>query len=133
VLPPALLFFDGHCVLCHRSVSVLLRLDRAGRLRFAPLQGPTARAKLDPSVARSVGAVVLLVEGEPARTGSDAVVRVLALLGPPWSLAAFLLRLVPRALREAVYGVIARIRYRAFGRLDACPLPPPARAGRFLP
>lgn len=127
---PPIVFYDGECGLCHRFVQFVLARDRAGTFRFAPLQGPTA-ARLIPGRAAGLGSVVLRDEtGTYDR--SEASLRILARLGGPWTLTRPL-RLIPRAVRDAVYGFVARHRYGWFGQADACTLPSPAARSRFLP
>jgi predicted DCC family thiol-disulfide oxidoreductase YuxK len=126
------IFFDGVCPLCNRFVDIVLRADRGGVLRFAPLQGETARA-LRP--ARSESAEewsVLYLDEHGLHDQSDAVIQVYRRLGGPWRLLA-LIRLVPRRIRNPVYRVIARNRYRWFGRRSACRLPSAQERDRFLP
>lgn len=136
-LPPATVLFDGVCAFCDRQVQWLIRKDVEGRLHFAPLQGQTAaavRASAPGSVIEELGAVVFAEsDGETVRLSqrSDAVLRILEVSGAaPRALG--LLRLVPRTLRELGYGVIARMRYRVWGTLDACPAPTPEQRARFL-
>ncbi len=77
--------------------------------------------------------VYLRGEGERAEllTRSDAILAILGDLGGFWRLLA-VARLVPRALRDRVYDLVGRNRYRWFGRFEACRLPRPGEAGRFL-
>ncbi len=129
---PATIVFDGVCLLCNGWVSFLLRHDRRGRYRFAAMQGQAGRALLrqhglDPDDPLSF----LLVDDRGAWIDSDAIVRVLAGLGGVWRLTT-LLRVVPRSVRDIGYRLIARNRYRWFGRTDQCMLPTPAQHTRFL-
>jgi predicted DCC family thiol-disulfide oxidoreductase YuxK len=124
--------FDGVCGLCQGVVRFVLPRDRAGRFRFAPLQselGRTllARHRLDPDALDTF----VVVDAAGAHTRSEAALRLAAGLGAPWS-ALGVLRALPRPLRDALYDVVARHRYRWFGRLDACPAPSPAWRERFL-
>lgn len=73
----------------------------------------------------------LLLDADGAHTDTDALVRVLSGLGGPWRLVA-IARVLPRALRDRLYRIVARRRYRWFGRRDACRLPDPAQAALFL-
>jgi len=86
-----------------------------------------ARHGLDPEDPVSL----LLVEGGGAYTDSEAIIRVLAAFSGPWRLAEGL-RLVPAFVRDPLYRLVARNRYRWFGRRDACVVPSPDVAGRFL-
>ena len=133
----AVLVFDGVCVLCSGWVRFLLRHDHAGRYAFASMQGDRGRALLrahglDPDDPLSL----LLLEydradGARVSVDSDAVRRVLAGMGGLWRLA-HLIAILPRPLRDSLYRMLARNRYRLFGRHEACMVPEPAQAHRFL-
>jgi len=128
----ALVIFDGQCLLCDGSVRFLLRHDRQRRYQFATTSSVTgsrwlSASGLDPDDPTSF----LLVEGERAFQASDAILRVLTGLGGAWRGFA-LLRLVPRALRDAAYRLIARNRHRWFGRSEQCMLPDSNDRSRFL-
>nr|WP_115006654.1 thiol-disulfide oxidoreductase DCC family protein [Xanthomonas campestris] len=130
--PPATIVFDGMCLLCNGWVRFLLRHDHRRRYRYAAMQGTAGRALLvqhglDPEDPLSF----LLVDAAGAWTDTDAIVRVLSGLGGPWRVAA-VLRLVPRSLRDIGYRVVARNRYRWFGRSTHCMLPTPEQRARFL-
>lgn len=73
----------------------------------------------------------LLLDAQGAWTDTDAILRVLAGLGGGWRLSG-VLKVLPRGLRDAAYRALARNRYRWFGRHDACHLPAPEQAARFL-
>ena len=122
--------FDGICVLCNGWVRFLLKRDH-GRYRFAAMQSESGRALLsahgldadDPSS-------FLLVEEGRAWTDTDAICRVLSGLGGTWKIAKLMV-LVPRLLRDPLYRVVARNRYRWFGT-TACTVPTDAQRGRFV-
>jgi len=124
--------FDGVCNLCSRWVGFVFAHDRPGRFRFAAMQSEAgrrllARHGLDPENPVSL----LLVEGGAAYTDSEAIIRVLSAFGGRWRLAEGL-RLIPLFVRNPLYRLVARNRYRWFGRRDACVVPSPDVAGRFL-
>lgn len=128
-----IIVFDGTCVLCSRWIRFLLRFDRQTRFRFAAMQTSTGRALLaahglDPDDPASF----LLVEHGRAVTDTDAIARVLVSLGLPWRIAAFAVRALPRRLRDATYRVVARNRYRWFGRHASCVVPPLEQRVRFF-
>lgn len=127
------MFFDGVCGLCNRTVQFLLRRDRRDRLRFAPLQGPTARRILIPLGGRPEALDTIYVVTADGRLlqRSRAVLFAAAALGGAWALLN-LLRVVPRPLADLLYGLVARVRYRVFGRLDACAMPTAAERAKFL-
>ncbi len=124
--------FDGHCVLCSRSAQFVLRHDRRGAFRLLAAQTPLGHALyvhygLDPQDYRSM---ILIADGL-AWLKSEAIIRIAQGLGLPWSLAATL-RVLPRALRDRLYDVLARNRFRVFGRRATCYRPAPREADRFL-
>jgi len=133
--PPDVLFYDGGCGLCHRAVRFVVRFDRDGSAyRFAPLHGETFRTMLGGQTENLPDSLVVRTPSGQVLTRSDGGLRMLRRLGGGFVLLAQVLGLLPRALRDAVYDGVARIRHRLFAKpQDVCPvLPPPLRA-RFLP
>jgi predicted DCC family thiol-disulfide oxidoreductase YuxK len=127
-----IVFFDGVCGLCNRFVDFLLSHDRNGVFRVAPLQGETALARLSEMDVRDLKTVVVI---DPAGTHrkSQAIIVVLKGLGGFWGFVARILSLVPRPLRDWGYGIVARYRYRLFGRKPTCRIPSATERLRFLP
>jgi len=126
-----IVFFDGVCGLCNSSVDFLLRHDHAGRLRFAPLQGETAARLLPVADRENLGSLVFWDAGRTYRR-STAVVQILSRLGPAWRVLGGLLWVIPAPLRNGGYRAVAALRYRLFGKKEACRLPSPEERGRFL-
>lgn len=124
---PRIVFYDGACGLCAASVQWCIRHDPHHRLRYAPLQGQTAKAALGTITEDSV---VVLAEGRPLLR-SDAVLEIWRTLGPPWRPLAAAARLIPRPLRDAAYRYIAARRKRWLP--EACALPTPDTAALFMP
>jgi predicted DCC family thiol-disulfide oxidoreductase YuxK len=130
------LFYDGHCGLCHRAVKFVVRHDRSGNaFRFAPLQGETFGERVPlPQREGLPDSMVVLTEDGSLLTRSDALIYILRRLGGGWKLLAGVLRVIPRPLRDFVYDFIARVRYRIFGRReDYCPVVPAELRKRFDP
>jgi predicted DCC family thiol-disulfide oxidoreductase YuxK len=127
-----IILYDGQCGLCHRSVRWLLRRD-GGRLRYAPLQGPTAAElrRRFPAIPMTLESVVL-VDGGHAWLRSRAFLHAARYLERPWRWG-YALRWLPAALLDPLYRVIAHYRYRWFGHYDECRLPSEAERRRFLP
>lgn len=132
-LPPRLVLFDGECGFCDASVQWLLEHDPAGHLCFSPLQGETA------AVVRSLGgwpenldSIVFVEDGRRLSWRSTAAVRIARTLPWPWRLLTAVW-LVPRPVRDLGYRMVAALRYRIWGRRDACRLPGAGEAARFLP
>src|SRR5262245_23842231 len=132
-----LVLYDGVCGLCNRVLQFLLLHDRRGVFAFATLQGATGQAMVrrfggNPADLTSFY-VVENYRAPDARAlmRSDAALFVAGQLGWPWK-AARLFAVVPKAIRDRVYDVVARTRYRVFGRYDQCLLPRPEWRSRFV-
>lgn len=130
-------FFDGVCALCNRSVRFLMARDRHGVLYYAPLQGETFRA-LTETIQVSDGLdSIVYVRGYGTQTPalfvrSEAFVQIMYDLGGVKRMVSWC-RIVPRFIRDAVYDWIARHRYRWFGRYDECRVPDDGGRDRLMP
>jgi predicted DCC family thiol-disulfide oxidoreductase YuxK len=133
----ALLLYDGVCALCNGSVNFLMKHDRLDRFRYAPLESDLGRGMLARfDIHRFPDGVVLVTDAlTPAERifhRSDAISESLQRLSGPWRMAGKLLAILPHPLRDWVYGIVARYRYRLFGRYDTCPVPSPEQRSRLL-
>ena len=132
------LLYDGTCGFCAASVQWVLTNDRVGTLRFAPLQGETARPILarHPELA-NVDSVVWVHDPNGAEERvlmrSAAALGAAQYLGGGWSVAARLGALIPRPIRDWAYDQIARHRHQLTRNGPECLLPTPAERERFLP
>lgn len=126
----SVLFFDGVCNLCNRTVDFLIRRDKKRVLRYAPLQGEAAQQMLKPEMIEALPSVVF-VDKTGAYQRSAAVLRAVAKLGGLWPAVKVLL-IIPRPLRDGVYNWIAKNRYKWFGKRDSCRLPTPEERSTFL-
>ncbi len=127
-----IIFFDGVCGMCNRFVDVILRADQRDVFRYAPLQGETARVLLPPLAGDPREWSVVYLDEHGVHDEFDAALAILRRLGGPWAVLG-LLRFLPRVVRAAAYHLVARNRYRWFGRRDACRLPSAEERKRFLP
>jgi predicted DCC family thiol-disulfide oxidoreductase YuxK len=129
------LLYDGLCGFCDRTVQTILKHDRRGTMRFAPLQGPFAQGVLSRHGALAGVDSLILVEGPPGQetvsVRTEAVVRIADYLGGAWNLVK-VLRIIPRPLRDLGYDGFAKVRYRVFGRYNACPVPSAETRARFI-
>lgn len=132
-----LVLYDGVCGLCDHFVQFLLRIDRHDQLRFAALQGPIGTRILSEAgrASTSLSTVLVVADHEtPSQRlldRSDAALFAIASAGGAYRVAGAF-RIVPRFIRDTVYDLIARWRYRIFGRFDACPIPKPGTRAKFL-
>lgn len=127
-----IIIFDGHCVFCSYWARLVLRVDRRGVFRLLPAQTALGAALyshygLDPADYETN----ILIENGVARFRADGSMRMAWLLGWPWRLAA-VLRLLPAPVANALYDLVAKNRFRIFGRSDVCYLPDPKQADRVL-
>ncbi len=132
-LPQPLYIFDGYCVLCSGFVQFCFRHDGDGTLKFASAQSPLG-ARLLQTLGlpmETLDRTILLVEGDEVFSQSTAILRSLRHLRgwPRWLLP---LRWVPRFVRDPIYDLIARNRYKWFGRHSACFAPTPETRARFI-
>lgn len=129
-----IVFFDGDCAFCSRSIRLLARLDWHERVRLSPLQGETAREKglkMHDDPANDTMVVYREKDGV-AFTHSSGWLELMRALGFPFHLAG-VLRIVPRSWLDGIYRWIARHRYQWFGKADHCSLPEEAVVRRLLP
>jgi len=125
------ILFDGVCVFCSRWIRFIVARDVAARFRFTLIQSPYGTR-----LAQALGINAddpdtnAVIHGGVAHFKSDGALTVLSLL-PGWSWVRVLF-VVPRPLRDAVYNLIARNRYRIFGKYDTCIVPDASLRARVL-
>ena len=132
-----LLLYDGVCALCNGMVSFVLRHDSRRHFDLASLQSAAGREALRPFNITS-GALDTFYVVTDYRSGSPAVLDrapavlfVARTLGWPWR-GAGALRILPRAVLDTCYNIVAKFRYRVFGEYETCPLPRPEHRDRFI-
>ena len=126
------IFFDGVCNLCNRSVQFVIKRDRAKKFRFASLQGKTAALTLPKlNISSAEADSFILLENDKVYTRSTAALRVLRELGGLWKLF-YVFIIVPPFIRDGIYNFIARKRYKWFGKREECMIPTPELKERFL-
>jgi predicted DCC family thiol-disulfide oxidoreductase YuxK len=133
-----LLLYDGVCGLCNRLVQFVLSHEKNDVFRFAALQSPLTSRLLKRHGASAADLDTFYIATnfdraeEQLLARSDAVIFVLRELGGGWRILGAIFRTLPRPLRDSAYNLVARTRYRVFGKFDACPLPDPRHRHRFL-
>lgn len=133
------LLYDGECGLCNRVVRLLLRTDRRGRLKFAPLQSAPAQAYLRAQglPTRDFDSLIFVPdwnapEGSAPLSRTTGALAAAAEVGGAWRLVTWL-RVLPAWLRDPFYKLVARTRYALFGEYRGKPLAESAEWGsRFL-
>jgi predicted DCC family thiol-disulfide oxidoreductase YuxK len=127
-----IIVFDALCVLCSANAQFVLRYDRKGVFRLASMQSEVGTALyrrfgIDPADPETL----IVVRDDMALRNSEAILAIWSGLEWPWQRLA-MLRLIPRPLRDFVYLLVARNRYRLFGKRDTCWVPNPDQAERIL-
>jgi predicted DCC family thiol-disulfide oxidoreductase YuxK len=127
-----IVFFDGVCNLCNKSVDFILARDPDGNFRFASLQSSIARDILNKKGVdtASMGTIILLKDDEIFMR-SSAVLEIVRDLRSPWQ-ALYIFKLVPRLIRDLIYDFISKNRYNWFGKRDSCRVPTAEEKTRFL-
>ncbi len=138
--PPAnnpVLLYDGVCGLCNKSVQMILDHDKRKEMRFAALQSDYGKQVISrhPELEK-VDSIVFVernsgADDERVFIRSDAALRVASYLGGAWKLL-LIFRIIPRPIRDFFYNLIAKYRYKFFGKYDSCMLPSPDVRSRFL-
>lgn len=126
-----ILFFDGNCGLCNRSVKFVLRKEKDQKLIFSPLQSEFAKKTLQPfHLENNMDSMVLLENGK-VHLRSSAALRVTKYLKGLWPMMMMFI-IVPPFIRNAVYNYIAKNRITWFGTADYCEMMTPELNKRFL-
>jgi len=132
-----LFLYDGLCGLCDGLVQFVLAHDATGLFRFAPLQSATGRAIVERAGANPDDLTTFYVVRDYGTAGAQTLLKgraalfVARALGWPWS-AARAFGLLPTVVLDWGYDVVARYRYRLFGRFDQCTIPRPEQRRRFV-
>ncbi len=131
-VPQRLVLFDGVCVFCSFWVRFLIRRDPEKRFRFAPLQSEMGRR-----ILKKIGLpadelnTMVFLEGERPFLRSSAALRIARNMRGLWP-ALYVFIVVPPPLRDFLYGLVAKSRYRLFGKMEFCMVPTPDLKERFL-
>jgi len=129
------ILFDGVCNLCNSTVQWVIERDKEGQFDFASLQSDVARRELgkvmDTKEIDALPDSIILLDSDGVHVRSAAALRILRGLGS-WFLLLRLGVVLPGPIRDTIYDMVARNRYRWFGRRDTCMIPTPDIAARFL-
>ena len=127
------ILFDGVCNFCNYWVNFAIKRDKKKKLRFAPLQGEAAKKLLYQfGLDTSTFSSVILIDNGKAYTQSSAAFRICKYLDGGWRLV-YGLMIIPKFIRDFLYNIIARNRYKWFGKRKECMVPTPEMIERFLP
>jgi len=129
---PQILLFDGICNLCNGAVQFIIKRDPEGKFKFAALQSEAGKKMLVKlGLPTDYMNSMVYIHGNNYYTKSTAALHVLKDLGSAWKLA-YGFMILPRFVRNFFYNIIAKTRYRIFGKRDYCMIPTPELKSRFL-
>jgi len=127
----SIIFFDGICNLCNASVQFIIKRDRKDSFRFVAIQSPIAQQILpDISYQRRYESVLLYENGN-LYSESDAALRITRKLKGIWPIL-YIFTIIPHSIRNAAYRLIAKNRYRWFGKQESCMVPSNDMDQKFL-
>lgn len=130
----ALVFYDGHCGLCHGFVNFLLEVDWQKRVNFSALQSPYAQKMLKEKYSHylsDLNSVVVLSQDQVAEK-SKAVILVFKELGGMWTGMGYLMQMMPLKISDWCYDFVSARRYQWFARHEVCSLPTTEERERFI-
>ncbi|PKA15532.1 thiol-disulfide oxidoreductase DCC family protein [Leptospira haakeii] len=129
-----IVLFDGVCNLCNGAVNVLLDLDKGKKLKFASLQSEYAKKLIQSKTLeekiRGIDSI-LFWDGKEIHIKSNAIIEICDKLGGFWKILK-LSYILPRPIRNLLYDLIAKNRYRLFGKRESCRMPTPELKERIL-
>ncbi len=130
VLRMKIIFFDGVCGLCDGFVNFILKIDKEKKFMFSPLQSDFARLNLSQEYTNDLKTLVLMKDGK-LYLKSWAIIHILLEIGGIWKIV-LIGRLFPRFLLDNLYDLVAKYRYKTFGKKKNCRIPTPEEKSRFV-
>lgn len=128
----SVIFFDGHCVLCNRTVKILIKMDKGRKLKYSSLQGKMFQEVQKLQHINSSESVIFWSEGKFYQR-TEAVIHILLELGGIYKMLGASLKIFPIFILDFFYNFIARNRYRLFGKKDVCLIPTDEVKDLFIP
>jgi predicted DCC family thiol-disulfide oxidoreductase YuxK len=129
--PEAIILFDGICNLCSGSVQFIIKRDPTAYFKFASLQSDFGQQLLQKfGLDQKSFHSIILIQDDKVYQRSDAALKIARRLTGGWPML-YAFNILPRFLRDGVYNLISRNRYKLFGKKDACWIPTPELKSRF--
>jgi len=126
----AIIIFDGECNLCSSSVKFIIERDKKNYFKFISLQNPKAHELVKGKIEISPDSVIL-IKDEKTYIRSRAALIISSKLTWPWKIVSCL-RIIPSFLIDPIYKLIARNRYKVWGKRTECLTPSPEIQDRFI-
>jgi predicted DCC family thiol-disulfide oxidoreductase YuxK len=125
-----IILFDGVCNFCNSSINFIIKHDKKGQFKFAPLQGKFGQT-VSGETTNKMPESVLLLEGNKLYSHSTAALKIAKKLDGLWPLMYGFI-MVPKPLRDFIYKWIAKNRYKWFGKTETCMIPTKEMREKFL-
>jgi predicted DCC family thiol-disulfide oxidoreductase YuxK len=126
-----IILFDGVCNFCDSSVQFIIKRDPNGYFQFAPLQGETGKKLLKEfGLIENLDSIVY-IEDDRFYKKSVAALKICKNLEGVWRLFV-IFKIIPTPIRDFFYDIVAKKRYKWFGKKDSCMIPSPEIRNRFL-
>ena len=127
-----IILFDGHCNLCNSWVKFVVKRDSTKKIKFAPLQSEIGKNILDKNkIADNYNESLVLLRDGNYFIKSTAAIKIFSLLDG-WEKHLKYLIIIPVPIRDFFYSLVAKYRYKVFGKVDTCIAPSEEISERFL-
>lgn len=123
-----IIIFDGVCIFCNKSLDMLIRLDKEKIFKYTSLQGEYVKTLDIPEGLDSI----IFYEGGILYYKSTAILKIFRSLGGVWSMVN-VLYIIPVGIRDYLYDMIAKYRYKFFGKMALCCVPTEDEKALFIP
>ena len=127
----SIILFDGVCNLCNGSVNFIIDHDKKNRFKFTSLQSDKGQELLKKHNLNQALESIILIENKMAYQKSDAALHISKKLSFPFS-SLYIFIIVPQFIRDKIYNLIARNRYKWFGKSESCRIPTPELKAKFI-
>ena len=122
-----IIVFDGVCGFCNKSIDILIKLDTQKSFKYTSLQGEYVKT-LD--IETDIDSIIFYEDGI-LYYKSTAILKILRSLGDIWVMSN-IFYLIPKVIRDFIYDVIAKYRYKIFGKRDSCRMPKEGEQDLFI-
>ena len=122
-----IIIFDGLCYFCNKALNILIKIDKKKQFKYTSLQGEYVK-KLE--IKEELDSIIFYEDGI-LHYKSTAILKILRSLGGIW-IVINIFYLIPRVLRDFIYDIIAKYRYKIFGKMDSCRMPKKGEEALFI-
>lgn len=122
-----IIIFDGVCGFCNKSIDILMKLDTKKSFRYTPLQGEFVKTL---GIEPDIDSIIFYEDGKLSYK-STAILKILNALGGLWKVSN-IFYLIPTFIRDFIYDLIAKYRYKIFGKMESCRVPKEGEQELFI-